>query len=550
MDKLFVEKMNLFELKKESIECAEITFDEFIGQGVIRSQCQFDDPVWYTTDEYENIGIHFTFNEDTYDEYYRDYFKMELDEFIHYLKAYLMTIFGKNALNSIRSFILDIRHIVDRDIDEVSNATKYLYVTAPALVADFLSLLPEPFEDYKELGRAMDAYSANNFIDKERNQRALADFDTYFLFDSILNDYWKAELPDSDRLFFYPIYLWWNVTAIIPQRPREFILTERNCISQNMDGSYSLRLRENRIKGSDRQVSYRIEDDYVTKTFRVPAKIGKEFERYIEMTEEFEPNELGTLFVTEPHYKKWGQKKHQDSRFFTYNNLRTVLRVFYKEVLQGIYGLTVYYRYEPKHLAQGDICYIQLGDTRHIAMINAMQQGGTPAVVMFLAGHDNENTSSHYYSNITALAQCKTYTRHKLLMGKSDTEFQLIPPTYYPDRSEGYVLTDGGKCFSDKFINGDISDCMKVAGPNGEIGLCTSCPFYRPKGLSYFTSDDIYKRNIMDDCKELERAVSIVRQEKGGVEEIGQAVLRLSVSSLNYTQFLEERNAHGQKETN
>ena len=54
----------------------------------------------------------------------------------------------------------------------------------------------------------------------------------------------------------------------------------------------------------------------------------------------------------------------------------------------------------------------------------------------------------------------------------------------------------------------------------------------------------------MDDCKELERAVSIVRQEKGGVEEIGQAVLRLSVSSLNYTQFLEERNAHGQKETN
>ena len=74
MDKLFVEKMNLFELKKESIECAEITFDEFIGQGVIRSQCQFADPVWYTTDEYENIGIHFTFNEDTYDEYYRDYF--------------------------------------------------------------------------------------------------------------------------------------------------------------------------------------------------------------------------------------------------------------------------------------------------------------------------------------------------------------------------------------------------------------------------------------------------------------------------------------------
>jgi len=53
----------------------------------------------------------------------------------------------------------------------------------------------------------------------------------------------------------------------------------------------------------------------------------------------------------------------------------------------------------------------------------------------------------------------------------------------------------------------------------------------------------------MDDCAALERAVSLVRSEKGGIEEIGEAVLRLSASSESYSRFLEEREANGKKRT-
>ncbi|MBP3898794.1 MAG: hypothetical protein J6D57_13295 [Mogibacterium sp.] len=549
MDRQFIEKQNLFELKKESIENAEIRFDELAALGVIRRDCSFDDPVWYTTDEYSNIGLHFTFDEESYGRHYREYFHLSFEDFLSYLKSYLTILFGKNALSTMQDFVLDVRHLIATDIDEVADATARLSLSTPSLVSDFLSLLPEPYHDYKDIDLALDTYCARAFDNKDINQRTLADFDSYFLFDSILKDFWKAELSDDDRLFYYPLYLWWNVTAVIPQRPREFILTERDCISRNADGSYMLRLRKNKLKGGNKSVSYNIENDYEVITLRIPENLGLEIERYIEMTEEYESTDLGTLFVSDPHYRKWGQRKHRDSRYFTYVNLRTVVRVFYQEVIEEIYGLNVYYRYEPEHLRQGDICYIQLGDTRHIALINMMQQGGTPAAAMFLAGHDNINDAAHYYSNLSALTRCKTYCKHSLLVGSSGPEYQIIPPSYFPDRGEGVVLTDGGKCYSEKYKAGDFSDCYLISGPDGELGMCTSCTYYRPIGLSYFTSDDIYKRNLMDDCIALERAVSLVRSEKGGLEDIGEAVLRLSASSESYSRFLEEREANGQKKT-
>ena len=540
----FVEKLNIFELRKESIKDAEITFDEMAALRVIRPGCKFDDPVWYTTDEYSNVGIHFDFDRFSYDRCYHNYFHLNYDEFIYFIKSYLMTRFGTNALNTMRAFVLDMRHIVKTDIDKVANATEELKLNVPFLVADFLSMVPE-MDDYKGLDTALEKYR-QRAEDDLPNQRQLAEFDSYLLFDKLLTDYWAAELSDADRLFYYPLYLWWQVTAVIPQRPREFILTERDCLSQNDDGSYQLKLRKNKLKGSGRSVSYVIQDDYETMELRIPESLGHEIERYIEMTDECEDTDLGTLFVTEPHFRRWGLQKPRSNRYFTYACLRTVLRVFYHEVIQGIYGLTVYYRYEPEHLRRGDICYIQLGDTRHIALINAMKQGGTPAAAAFLAGHDNINDASHYYSNISTLTRCRTYTKHELLVGTTESKYELITPNYFPDRGEGCLLSDGGKCYSDKYIQQDFADCLQAVGDDGELGMCTCCTYYRPPGLAYFTSDDIYKRKLMDDCIALERAVNLVRSERGGLEEIGQAVLRLSASSTSYEKFLEEKN-YGKK---
>ena len=36
------------------------------------------------------------------------------------------------------------------------------------------------------------------------------------LFNDILNDYWVKSLSDEERLFYYPLYLWWQITAVVP----------------------------------------------------------------------------------------------------------------------------------------------------------------------------------------------------------------------------------------------------------------------------------------------------------------------------------------------
>lgn len=63
------------------------------------------------------------------------------------------------------------------------------------------------------------------YEDSANSRRNLADFMCYLKFDEILNNCWNMELKESERMFFYPLYLWWKVTGVIPTRPREFILT-------------------------------------------------------------------------------------------------------------------------------------------------------------------------------------------------------------------------------------------------------------------------------------------------------------------------------------
>ena len=71
----------------------------------------------------------------------------------------------------------------------------------------------------------LEFYITEDFKRGVKKQRSLAQFDSYFLFNDILSDFWKRDISNDTRLFYYPIYLWWRITAIIPLRPKEFILT-------------------------------------------------------------------------------------------------------------------------------------------------------------------------------------------------------------------------------------------------------------------------------------------------------------------------------------
>lgn len=537
---LFSSSLNVISFDESYIKEAKTRFLQFQDAGVIKENCSFGDKVWYTTDEYSNVGLHFSFNKVSYKQY-EPVFKLAFEEFILYIKAFLISAFGKNALVTMRTVLLDLRHIIGANIDTVFGASDEMRIALPSICSDFFSMLPgaEDSEDVERLINAMEIYADINLGSQKRRQRQLADFDTYFRFDDLIKDYWRQSLKTEERLFYYPLYMWWMITGVIPLRPREFLLTERNCLSRGDDGSYYLRLRRNQLKGGHRGVTYKLADDYVVDRYKIPAYLGEEIQRYLDLTAEYEDTEIKTLFVTDPHYRKWEQSKHSNSRYLTYMNMNTILRYFYKDVITGRYGLSVVFGHPDRHLADDEIGYIHLGDTRHIALINLMQEGGTPVTAMLLAGHNNAITASHYYSNLTELIECKTYRQYRRLSGDS-ARFQISFTPRLPTTAESKVLSDGGRCYSKAYLQGEIDDCLATMGENGEIGYCPACTYYRKAGANY-ASDDIYKRNLKQDCVALKRAVDMVRQGKGGVEDIGEALLRLRSSSVSYEKYLLEK---------
>ena len=534
-------------LSPDAVDEARKAFASMQEQGVIKRNCFFDDDVWQTTDEYSNVGLHFKFNLFSYNNNYREMISMSFAEFMDCVKAFIISFFGKNALMTIQSVLLDLRHIIATPPDLIYAVSSEISISNPHLCEDFFTQLPNGMENegLQRIADAMDSYAESDMSTQKPNQRTLSDFESYFIFDEYMRRFWNMPVvPQSTKLFYAPLYLWWILTAVIPMRPREFLLTERNCLSKK-DDYYYLRLRRTKLKGGRQGVSYTLSEDYTTDTYKVPDYIGKAFEEYIKLTEDFPSTEINTLFRTVSHYKRWGHQIPECSRFLTYANMRTILRYFYAEVLNSMYGLKTVCLDEGIHLEKDQISRIHLGDARHIALINLMHSGGTPMLAMYLAGHKNQEMASHYYSNVEKLIECQTYLySHKMLSaGKT---MQIIPYQSLPPVCPGRRLGDSGICYSEKYQNGKFDDCKSVIGPGGEIGYCPACSFYRAPGISRYAADDIYKRKIKDDCDGLLEAIEIVRSGKGNgdIEEIGEALLKVQASTFSYEMYLKEKHQH------
>lgn len=547
---LFETVLSVSNLSDADFQKARNIFIDYLDKKIFEN-CTFDDTTWCTTDEYSKVSLIFNLEELSYKRYYEPVFQIKYDEFITYIKVFILYTMGKNVLKTLQTFTNDLKRIIRTNPNEIYGASAKLQIAVPSLCIDFLSMLPESSNELNkdDLVNALDYYISVNYRKSTVQKRNLAQFDSYFLFHDILTDYWNSELDRDERLFYYPLYLWWQITGVIPLRPREFILTKRDCLEKRTDGYY-LTLRRNKLKGCGKSIHYKISEDYFEETYKIPDRLANEIKNYLEFTKDYEHTELNTLFVADSHYKHWGQKKHSNSRYFTYINMNTVMRYFFHDVINQKYGMKVVYQRTDGHLKPNEINYLHLGDTRHLALINIIAEGGSPVTAMLLAGHDNMEMASHYYSNITNLIECRTYRQYRLVT-KGEVSYRVSLNRELPTKNANHIaLTDGGRCYSENYQNGSIKDCMECVGPSGELGYCPTCRFYRNKGKEYFSIDDIYKRKIAADCKNLSETVHLVRLSKGNSEDIGEALLKLQSSSYTYQEYCKEKmteqNARGE----
>ena len=271
--KMFDTILSVQNLDDLCIEKASDLFAEYKNQGIIKTG-QFSDSRWYFTDEYSNISIHFNIPELGYKRYYEKMFGMSINGFTVYLKTYVMFTMGDIVLNTIRDITYDINRLMENDPEELYALSDTIYMQHPSRVIEFFSILPEPADTEKmeHLLNVIDNIAEWRYsLSNPNKRRQLASFDSYFLFHDIMNDYWASDISADERLFFYPLFLWWQITGVIPLRPREFILTPRKCLEKKDDGWY-LTLRRNQIKGNSRKISYKIDEDYFTVEYKIPDR--------------------------------------------------------------------------------------------------------------------------------------------------------------------------------------------------------------------------------------------------------------------------------------
>lgn len=502
----------------EMFEKARNLFDEYHSTGVILND-SFSDLEWRLTNQLHNMTISFRFSELDYHRNAASWIGCSYTDLIDSIKAYVMFQLGSVSLNSIREIVNAIRILVDLPEDALFSSA----LDQPAHIAEFLEALPgetarrdamlESFEEKEQSKRSQN--------DKTR-QRILSEFSAYFKFNDAMSSFWGSANND-ERLFWFPLYLWWTLTAILPLRATEFLLTPRKCLSAEK-GQNIITLRRTLQKGGSRKIAYRIEKDYETVRYVIPQKMADEISWYLEATDAMIPTSLSTLFVREPHYERFAKKPYSTLGYYTYGNLSTCLRYFQESI--------IVVNAESK---------IRLGDTRHLAMIGLILSGGSPLICMELAGHEDINISAHYYSNISSFIKCAMYEAH-LKKRAWVAELTERRPLILKNRDQCVPVQDG-YCGSEIYGRGEIFDCIKSIGDDGEIGNCWRCPHFidGESGVHFLYADSAKRKKQVDrDSQYLLQTIEAVRRGIGLPEDIQSALLRLQQSGAWYGRSLKK----------
>jgi hypothetical protein len=291
------------------------------------------------------------------------------------------------------------------------------------------------------------------------------------------------------------------------------------------------------LKGGGRRLAYRVDKDYETVRYAIPDNMADEITMYLEATDTMTPTTLSTLFVTEPHYAHFAKKPYPSLGYYTYANLSTCLRRFQEDIM-GV----------------DEKSKIRLGDTRHLAMISLILSGGSPLICKELAGHEDINISAHYYSNISSFIECATFEAHR--KSRAWTADLSEHGSLGFMKHEPRTPTEGGFCDSEAYGQGEIYDCIKCIGVNGELGDCRRCPHFidGEGGVRLLYADSAGRKEQVDrDSQYLLQTLDTVRRGIGLSEDIQTALLRLQHSGYRYGRCLQnewEANGYGETEKN
>jgi hypothetical protein len=287
------------------------------------------------------------------------------------------------------------------------------------------------------------------------NNRDLPRFNDVLSFDECINKYF-ANHSLEETIRFYPIFLWWVITNLIPMRPIDFLRIKSVCLPPvKDDGSYWIIIPRHKKKTSS------LDESYFDQTLQIDKKtylLIREFQLRLELlgikSEYLIPpiNKLNPRLKAPLTVSRDVPTEHQ---------LRNLLVFFYEEIVENQFG--------EFHLER-----ITSGDTRHFAIINLFLQGFNILSISRLAGHEEIRTPSNYYTHAEHFAKSAVYkfaqrrlegkigsTMKDGLIGRTDNQVRrAISNVVDENDTKKWRKVDYGFCKdTDYFPNNCVEDC-------------------------------------------------------------------------------------------
>lgn len=514
------------------IEDAKQSFTRYKKNGVLQG-CVFEDSVWNLTDEVEKYRLDFRKIQGPYRFVIENKLELSAEDFEFAAKIYCVMLLGIRELDYIRTMLVGLRKVLhglmmqDRP-EAVLSTLRDAYLMTQR---EFWVLFQTENEPIQRIQQWMERYQSK--AESKQQRRELSPMTSYFRFSEIMERFW-THAGKQDKLDYFPLWFWWNISVVLPMRPTEVVLTPRDCIQKNENGTFQLTIRKDKLKGGQELHGYCIEADYERHTYTIPQEIGQEIVWYIQNTESYAENQNHLLF------------RHPKRDSYKYKDLRNLLCRFYDVVVPNYFDVVESGKNE---IADDEICRIQLGDTRHIAMISLILQGSNPTVCRDLAGHRNVDISAHYYGNISELVDSVTYelARKKKRTQKVEAHIPKIRPLY----GMQYVEIAGGRCYSPDFAkDGSVDDCIANWEDGGEMGDCTNCRYFRSTDRSFHLIDlkPQRKEALNEHFQYIQKMIQWVRGSRITLEALDREMQKLNGLITTYTQILEQEDPNGTQE--
>lgn len=556
----------------ESREKAVQKFYDYKKLGII-SEGNYDDDKWIFYNDREHKNFEIKLNEFEYEKQRKERKLCNFCDFKDMIKMFV--IYKIDSL-----IILSLSHM-KRAIEKFLEVTNFLNIKNLEVIkfeengysfpSDFFNEITEfiSFIDFDTSEQYRDAirYIVDIKLDDSNikySSRELGRIETIFKFGDIMDNFWNwAEYEKKEK--YYPLYLWWRITTIIPLRVTEFTLIPFNCIRKSEE-KYYLTLRRSNIKGNSNRTkkNHKVDLDFILQEIEINYSLYSIIDDYKKMVDEydydenickkyrFESGERRFLLSRKSYnlyleYRGYNKNNYNDD-YLGHHCLYYLLAKFYNEIIIEEYKQRVVGKQEDNvELQEDQIEFISLMDTRHHALINLVLNEIEPIIIKKIANHKSVDMSYHYYNHLDKFIRCHTYSTAKRLAYSESREKEIfltrklnkssdiifrkifnIDNTELRDVNNGY-----GKCESK---NENFNDCIKV---NGQ---CEKCMYFIP--VTTNAKDNIVKlineneKNMKLEIEEIKELLKIYNKSKIYREEYARKINKIKGLANQNTELL------------